>query len=50
VGISNRFADLKLDESLDIKSAWENIRDNMKTWDIKSKNVINIGIMMSAQN
>jgi hypothetical protein len=32
VEISNRFAALEnLDESLDINSAWENVRENIKT-------------------
>jgi hypothetical protein len=34
VEISNRFVALEgLDEKLDIKSAWESIRDNIKTSD-----------------
>jgi hypothetical protein len=32
VKISNRFADLEnLDESMNINSAWESIRDNLRT-------------------
>jgi hypothetical protein len=58
VEVSNRFVYLEnLDENLDINSAWEGIRDNIKTSAQKKKtlgyhklNHNKHGLMMSAEN